>query len=373
MSLMRFSAMVQKEFLQFIRDRRTLIIAFGLPMIFLLSFASASVDDIQNLPIAVVNEDMDGSLSRDVIAELEKSQLLTTSIYYNSVHDARQAVINGEVWGAIIIPSGFSEGIQMSRIAPLVFYLDNSKLLMRLVQPEFYAITSKLSQQFSIQFQTANVLPGVHVEAVAIPVFGTLSTTASSAPLAVALVLQQTGIILTAVSITREKEQGTFEHLVVTPVTILEILFSKFVTYFILSSIIATIMYGAMSIGYSLDLFGSLISVSVLTMLYIVVSIGMGLIIAVTSANQLQALQVGSFLLLPAMIFSGMLIPIEGMKTYARIIAYLNPVYLYSTGMTKILQSRLSIFNMNDIVIQMLLIIVVTFGLSVKTFSKTIK
>ena len=369
--------MMKKEYRQFLRDRRTLAISFGIPLVIIIIFGVGfgELGEVEDVSIALVNEDTAGNLSWDVVEEFEKSKMLHLSVYYSSIYDAKEAIKSGRVMGAVIIPSSFSEGISTSGVGSIIFLFDNTKLFLITLHmlSEVHAISAKLSQQYFMQLYAQTRQVSVLVETVDIPVFGGLTPIKCFSPLLVGLVIQQIGIMMTAVSVTREKERGTFEQLIVTPVTSTEFLLSKFLLYLIVSTAVALVMFEVLISGFDLPLHGSMPDAIALTILMSCVSVGLGLVIAVRSTNQMQAIQIGSFLMIPTLFFSGTFMPLEMMAPYARFLVYLNPVYHYSNSLNKFMTSGIGLMDMPGTTLGLLLFTITTIGLSVKAFTKKVK
>jgi len=168
-----------------------------------------------------------------------------------------------------------------------------------------------------------------------------------------ALILQMVPTSLISVSICRERERGTFEQFIMTPVTVIDVIFGKLTAYFIATISDAVLSLFTAMLLFDIKLRGSFLNMFIVSTVFLINSLSMGLLISVFSRNQLQAYQASVFIFIPAMLFSGMLIPVDILSREAQIIAALIPMYYFMTAFRNVALKGWDLWMVTDQLIKM--------------------
>ena len=320
--LRRLRGMVRKEALQVLRDPSSIAIAFVLPMILLLLFGYGVSLDAKLVPIAVVVEHPSAQTS-SFLAGLRQSPYFKPVDFGSSIHRAEQALIEGRVDGIMWMRSNFTREMLSGGEAPvgvIVNGVDANNA--RIIQGYVDGVWSNWIQQFAIsQGQPLSVPVLVQQRIWFNP---ELRSRNFLVPGLVAVIMTLIGALLTAMVIAREWERGTMEALMVTPISVREILLGKLIPYFLLG------MGGmALSVAMAVWLFqvplqGSLAVLFGASALFLLAALGMGLLISTVAKNQFVAGQVAIITtFLPAFILSGFIFDIGSMPVPIQVITHI--------------------------------------------------
>ena len=292
-------SILKKEFMHLRRDRSTIFIALMIPMIQMTIFGFAIDFDIRHIPSAVV--DLDHSReSRDYATKLTSSGYIDFVAHPNTPDEANDLVRKGTVKVVVTIPSGFAREQLAHRPAPVGVMLDGSDSQVAL----------RARSAFSSGGSTANA----QVDARMTVLYNPTSRTATfMIPGLMAVILQIVCVSLTAFSIVREKENGTLEQLMVTPVSRLGLMIGKIIPYLCLSMAELVIVLIAANLVFNVPARGSLILLTIMTLPFIFAALAIGLLISTISKTQAQAMQMVQLTLLPSILLSGYIAPRETM------------------------------------------------------------
>lgn len=316
---------VKKELIQLVRDPRTITMVLMMPIAVTLLFGIGyGGKGSGKYPITIVDLDgRDGSLK--FIQELRNSKLFEVRAIYKSKGQGFSSVYSGEVYASLIIPEGFTEDLMRGKATRVELYYDVSNpTVAQAIMQAVGVVTQKYQEWAASTFGTFAIQPMFYT------VYGPkVERIESFIPTLMALILQMVPTSLISVSICREREKGTFEQFIMTPVKPFDVVFGKLIAYFI-----ATILDGVLSLMtviliFNVELRGSLVDMTVVSIVFLLSSLSMGLLISVFSKNQLQAYQASIFTFIPSMLFSGMLIPVEILGPEAKTIASLIPMYYF--------------------------------------------
>lgn len=323
--LQKMLTIIRKELIQLIRDPKTVAMVLMMPIMVTILFGIGyGGKGSGKYPITIVDLD-GGDGSQRFIQELKNSKLFEIRAIYKSKGQGFSSVYSGEVYASLIIPEGFTEDLMMGRATRVELYYDASNpTVAQAIMQAVGVVTQQYQEWAASTFGTFAIQPMFYT------VYGPrVEKIESFIPTLMALILQMVPTSLISVSICREREKGTFEQFIMTPVRPFDIVFGKLVAYFI-----ATISDSILSLMTAILLFdvrlrGSLIDMTVVSIVFLLSSLSMGLLISVFSKNQLQAYQASIFTFIPSMLFSGMLIPVEILGPEAKAIASLIPMYYF--------------------------------------------
>lgn len=331
-SLYRMQAVILKELIQLRRDRMTLGMVVMIPLIQLILFGYAINTNIRQIPVAVVDLS-DTALSRMLLQTITATQVVTVTEHYSNIAEAQAAITAARVRAALIIPDDLSQRLVRSdsigkgtppatstetsrpiaqwlvdgsdtMIASAIKGLRQMPLTELMRQP-----TNRLTSTFEItllfnpeQRTAVNIVPGL-----------------------VGIILTMTMIMFTSAAIVRERERGNLELLINTPVRAIELMIGKIIPFIVIGGIQVSIIIGMGYLLFDVPFNGSLAQFTVVTFLFIAASLTLGLFISTLANNQLQAMQMTIFVLLPSILLSGFIFPYEGMPKVAQYIAEILP------------------------------------------------
>ncbi|OYD25681.1 ABC transporter permease [Oceanimonas baumannii] len=312
----RIQAVMMKEFRQLSRDRLTFAMVIMVPLLQLLLFGYAINTKVRHIPVALVDQAQTGD-SRGLSARLEASGLVTFSERLLLPSEAESAIKAGRVRAALVLPADLSRRRQDDR--PLGQWLVDgtdpllaAALLRQASLPEVperpdahasFAVTLLFNPE---QRAAVNIIPGL-----------------------IGVILTMTMVLFTALAVVRERERGNLEWLITTPVTPMELMIGKIVPYIFAGLVQLVIILVLGVVLFNLPVNGSPLQLLLATLLFIAASLVLGLVISTLARNQLQAMQMTVFVLMPSILLSGFMFPYDGMPEAARWLAEALPATHY--------------------------------------------
>ena len=330
MDHVRFLAVAKKEWIQIRRDTRSVVMAFVLPLFLLLFFGYAITWDVNDIPIAVLDED--GSReSRELVEAFVSSGYFTVVGHLESAADGDHRLVVGSAAGILTIPPGYSSALTTpGRVAEVQLLLDGSD-----------ANTATISLNYADAIVTRHGVSAALGGRPAVPVIALESRTWYNpnlesrhmiVPGLIAVIMSIIAAMLTALTIAREWERGTMEQLAATPVSRLEVVVGKLAPYLCIGlfDVAVTVVAGILIFGTPLN--GSVLLLAVLTLLFLTGALGLGIFISAAVKSQVLATQIAMVATyLPAVLLSGFMFDIASMPTVLRGITYLIPARYYVT------------------------------------------
>ncbi len=336
-------ALIVKELLAILRDPRSRMVLIGPPLIQLLVFGYAATFDLNHVPIAIYNQDH-SQASRDLVALFLGSPTFTVKGNLDSRHRVNALIDSRQVEMVLVIDRRFTRDLLTHRPARVQLILDgrnsNTALLI-----EGYADT--ILNDFSLTWARAH--GGPRPPAV-LDVRSRYNPTLASrwfiVPGIIALLTQVETLLVVGLSVARERETGTFDQLLVTPLRQIDILLGKGLPGLLVGGIEASVIIAATVFWFHVPLRGGLFPLYLGLLLYVLSITGIGLAISALAATQQQAL-LGAFLfLVPSIILSGFATPIANMPTWIQDLTLVNPmryflvivrrVFLEGTGLSQL-------------------------------------
>ncbi|WP_373699667.1 ABC transporter permease [Neisseria dentiae] len=315
----RLSALIKKEFRQLVRDKSNLMVGLGLPAVLILIFGYGITLDVKNVPLAVVSQSP-SAVSQQMIESIDGSPYITVK-QVASQQAAKELIISHQAGGMLYIPPDFAaqlsagtakvqllvNGGDQSRAQALLGYVSGAVNLW-LQEQGLAGAGGGVTVVDRIWFNAAN------------------SSTWYLVPGLIVLIMTLVGAFLTALVMAREWERGTLESLFVTPVHSVEILLAKIVPYFCVGMVGLVMCLVAARLLFNVPIHGSLWLVMGSGMLYMLVSLALGLLISAATKNQFVASQVAllaSFM--PSMMLSGFMFDLRNVPEAINIIGHLLP------------------------------------------------
>ncbi len=328
---LRLRQMLVKEFIQVFRDKRTRFILFGPPIIQMVIFGYAANLDIQHVPIAILDYE-NSQVSRDFVSRFEGSRYFDVRARTLDREKLRQLVDRGDVTLAMQVNDGFSELLSKGQTARVQVIVDASNSNSALVSLGYVnQVASKFAQDYQEKMlnRTAPsllpLMPAIVLERQ--PWFNPdLRSQWFFVPGVMGNLITLVIVLLTAFAIVREREIGTLEQIMVTPIRQAEFILGKTIPFFLIGLLDAVLITAVGTLWFQVPLRGSLLVLSVGTVLYLFCVLGIGLLISTLSENQQQAMVTAFFFFMPAIIFSGFASPISSMPTALQWLTYANPL-----------------------------------------------
>jgi ABC-2 type transport system permease protein len=325
-SLARIWAVLLKEFLQMRRDRLTVAMVVGLPLAQLFLFGFAINFNPKALPTAISVDDS-GTFARSVVAALRNSSYFDIVAETNSPTGARQLLQEGKVLFVVEIPVNFTRDIMRGTQPDLLIEADASDPAASGFALGAFTGLAASALKDDLKGPLASRAQGPPpFNAITHLLYNPESNTRYSIiPGLLAVILTMTMVLMTCLALTRERERGTYENLLAMPVTPVEIMIGKIAPNVVVGAIQSTIILLAAKYIFHVPLVGSLLLLAFALSIYIVANLAVGYTFSTLAQNQLQAMQMTMFFLLPAILLSGFAFPFAGMPVWAQTIGEVLP------------------------------------------------
>ncbi|MFC5411240.1 ABC transporter permease [Larkinella bovis] len=324
----RFMAFVKKEFFHILRDRRTLLILFGLPLVQVLLFGFALTNEIKNARIAILDNDKSPH-SQQITSKLLSSGYFQLRENLRSNADLERAFRRGDIKLAVVFPTGFTSDFEHGRSAQIQLLADATEQNTAISLTNY---ASAIIRDYTTGL-SPNVQPPMTIDVRSRMVFNPeLKGAFVFVPGVMAMVLLLVSALMTSVTIARERETGTLEVLMVSPLTQGQILLGKVVPYLLLSFINGCIIIALGVFALKVPLNGSLVLLLAETLLFIFLALSIGIFISSLVETQLVAMFASLMaMLLPTIFLSGFIFPIESMPKPLQLVSSIIPAKYFIT------------------------------------------
>lgn len=328
---MRIRAVMRKEFIHVLRDIRTLAVVIVLPVLMLILYGYAINLDVRHLRTAILDEDRT-SASREFIRSLQHNEYFDMVLYLGRPEEADMVLERGGAKLVFVIPRGFGRDVASGKRPQVQALIDGSD-----------STTATIAQSYVLGFlQTISVdyarrqaaRAGLPAERLAMPFDfqprvwynPEMKSTYFIVPGLIAVILMQISALLTSLTIVRERERGTIEQLVVSPIMPHELMIGKIVPYVIIAFADVLLVLAAGRLLFGVPLRGSVVLLLVHSAVFLFASMGIGLLISVIARTQLVAF-IAAILgtMLPSVLLSGFMFPISAMPQVLQYLTYLIP------------------------------------------------
>jgi len=316
-SLQRILAVVRKEVRQLRRDRLTFGMIVGIPVIQLLMFGYAINMDVRNLDAAVA--DLSGtSASRQMVMDMSETQIIKVIKQVESADDLEHLMRQGKISVGIYIPPDFDRRLDQADRSAMQLLVDGSDTVVQgaaaqLAQVAQQSRTSPYNDRPPIMELRTYYNPERR-------------SPVNTVPGLIGVILTMTMIMFTAVAIVRERERGNLEMLITTPVRTPELMLAKITPYVFIGLIQVSLVLLLGRFLFQVPIAGSLLDTYIITLVFIIANLALGLVISTLVSTQFQAMQLSFFVLLPSILLSGFIFPFAGMPRPAQIIAEALPL-----------------------------------------------
>ncbi len=317
----RFLSFIQKEFHHILRDRRSLLILFGMPIIQILLFGFAITNEIKNAHIAILDNSHD-EITRKLIDKIASSGFFRVEMI-DSDRDIERSFQKGKIKAVLEFKANFSQELTKNGLAGVQIISDaTDPNTAKTINNYLLAIL----QGFLKEFNKGTPLPeqiDIRTRMLYNP---ELKGVFMFVPGIMTIILMLISALMTSISIAREKEMGTMEVLLVSPLNPLQVILGKVIPYVLLSVINAVVIILLSLYVFKMPVQGSLLLLGLESILFIITSLSLGILISNISDTQQSAMMISLMgLNLPAILLSGFIFPISSMPIYLRIISNILP------------------------------------------------
>jgi ABC-2 type transport system permease protein len=326
-ALQRLLAVFVKEFQQMRRDRLTFAMAIGIPILQLLLFGYAINTDPKGLPTAVVSTDA-GPLARSVVAAMQNTGYFRITHPAANAAEADELMARGDVQFIVTIPPDFAQRLvrgehpallvsadatdpsasgnaiaALDDAARAALQHDATGALHRLA-PADAAFETRVHRRYNPEgLSRVNIVPGL-----------------------IGTILTMTMVMLTGLAMTRERERGTMENLLATPVRPIEVMLGKILPYIVIGYVQLAVILAAAALLFEVPMQGSVVLLLAMIGLFMLANLAVGFTFSTLARNQLQAMQMTFFFFLPSMLLSGFMFPFRGMPGWAQTLGEVLPL-----------------------------------------------
>jgi ABC-2 type transport system permease protein len=323
----RTLSLIRKEFLHILRDPRALMVMFAMPIVQLLLLGYAATTDVEHLRTAVFDGDKSAA-SRELIEAYRASSYFDVGLYVESEAQLEHLVNSEQARAGLVIPAGYGEKLADGGQAQVAFVIDGSDPS---VANAVFAASQSVGQAQSMRIMERTMgldpddLPGVQIRP-RVWYNPEMKSTNFMIPGIMGMILYFMTALFTAMSIVREREQGTIEQLIVTPIRPLELIVSKVVPYVFISffDVLEVLVIGVLWFGVPIR--GSLGLLLGLSALFLLTSLGIGIFISSVASTQQEAMLLTFLTVFPSVFLGGLFFPIEAMPGWLQAITCVIPL-----------------------------------------------
>jgi ABC-2 type transport system permease protein len=323
----RFLAVLTKEFIQMRRDRLTFAMMVGIPMIQLILFGFAINADPKELPTAVRVADH-SEFSRSFVRALENSGYFKVTAQPRNEIEAERLIAEGDVQFVVSIPENFARKLARGERPAILVEADatDPTAVGNAVGALSQLAQSALNRDLQGALQPLQGKPAPFEVRIHRRYNPEGITQYNIVPGLMGVILTMTMIMQTGLAMTRERERGTMENLLATPVRPFEVMTGKIVPYILVGYIQVTLILLAARLIFGVPILGSVVLLYTVVLAFIAANLSVGLMFSTVAKNQMQAMQMTFFFFLPSMLLSGFMFPFRGMPEWAQNVGSLLPL-----------------------------------------------
>ncbi len=320
-------SIARKELLHIFRDPRTLAIMFLMPVVQLLLLGYAATTDVKHLATAVLDQDR-SARSRALIEAYRASGYFDIVRYVDDEEELAWAVDSGAARAALLIPAGYELALKRGEQVKVGFVIDGSDPN---VATTALAAAQGVGQAQSVEIVRQAVgsrleaVPGIEVHP-RVWYNPEMDSTNFMIPGLMGMILQMLTMLFTAIAIVREREQGTIEQLIVTPIRPLELILGKVAPYVVIAFLDLLEILAIGVFWFGVPIHGSVPLLLGLSFLFLLTSLGFGLLISTISKTQQEAMMLTFFVMLPSIFLSGYFFPVDAMPLFLQYVSKVIPL-----------------------------------------------
>jgi ABC-type multidrug transport system, permease component len=363
-----FGAMFRKELTQMLRDRGTLLFAIAVPVFELILFGVIDMN-AKNIPTAIFDQSHSQE-SRRLIEQFGNTSYLRVTQMVDSRAALQHQIVAGHAQVAVEIPPDYARNLAANRQAHVLIMIDGSDSSIA-NQALSAANGVVLFNSIQALIEKSSALPAV--EAHPVMMFNPDMRSANLLiPGLISILLTFSGTILSAFAIVKERERGTLEQLMVTPVSPLAVVTGKLLPYLGLAYLQLLIILFLMRVLFRVPIHGSLTLLLVLSPVYLLSLLSVGLLVSSRAKSQMEAMQRAMGIMLPSVLLSGYIFPIASLPLPLRVVSYILPATHYIKIARGIVIRGATFYDLWEPVVALLVISAVLIAASARAFQKTV-
>lgn len=367
---------IRKEFIQLRRDRRMFFIVFFSPVLQLFLLGYAANLDIRNIPVVFCDLDATRT-SRDFIVQFPASGYFSLQATVDRIEDVDEYIDRGKASLAVILPRGMGRrlaGRESVRVQVIVDGAESQSAIVGLNYATMIGL--KYSRQILLE-RLRSASPGFNIPRVEPEVRVWYNPELRSRnfmiPGVLAMVLMIITMMLTSLGIVKEKELGTMEQLIVTPLRPHELVLGKLLPFFLIGLVEITVVVAVAVFGFGVPVKGSVWLLFGLSPTFMLTTLGLGLFISTISRNQQQAMLTAAFFIIPQIILSGFVFPIQNMPRLIQWLTYVVPLRYFLVIIRGLFLKAVGLSALWDETAALLVFGLAILGLSVLRFRKKLE
>jgi ABC-2 type transport system permease protein len=370
----RLRSIIRKEFIQIVRDPRTLLIMFIMPIIMLFLLGFAATNDVRNVPTAVFDQDHSAA-AHDLISAFRAADYFQFVADVDSVEELKWLVDTGQARAGLIIPPDYERRLTAGQQAQVAFVIDGSDPT---IAGSALSAATLIGQSKATAVMRAALEQRAQGSAAAAPIEvrtqvwynPDLVTAYFMIPGLIGVILQFLAVLLTSTAIVRERERGTIEQLIITPIRSWELIVGKLTPYVLIAffALLEVLIIG--TLVFNMPINGSVPLLLALSGLFLVTTLGIGLLISTIARTQFEAMLLAVFSSLPMMFLSGFFFPLAAMPPFLQAISYLIPLRYFLIIVRSILIKGVGLEAVLGEVVALVIFGVAVMGIAARRFHK---
>jgi ABC-2 type transport system permease protein len=372
----RFRALIKKEMIHMLRDPRTLVFIFLMPIMQLVLLGFVNNTDVKNVPTAIFNQD-NSRASRALLDAFNATEYFSFDYAVYSQAEVYNLIDSGKAEVGIIIPPNYGADLAIGKSADVLVLLDGANPT---VAGSVLSATALVGQAHGANVRTKQLSLQGPARGGASPVDvrtrvlynPDLISSYNLVPGLIAMILFQTATSLTALAIVKERERGTIEQLIVTPIRSWELVVAKIIPYILVSFANTVLIMAVGTFLFGVPLRGSLILLFSLVGLYLLPTLGLGLLISTAARTQQQAQLMTMPIMLPSMLLSGVFFPMSSLPVFLQMIGNLLPLTYFVYILRSILIKGVGLNMIVPQVVALTIFAILLLGLAARRFQKTL-
>ncbi len=329
----RLLSIIRKEFIQIMRDKRTLVLALVFPVLQLFLLSYAATNDVRNVPLAVFDQDR-GPAARALLDAYRAADYFRLTYDVNSEAEMRTLIDRGDARAGLVIPPDYGQQLKGTGVGHVAFVLDGSDPT---VASTALAAAQQIAQSYATTILADRQAQRGQPASLTLPVDvrtqvwynPDLNSAYFMVPALVGMILQLLTSILTSGAVVREYERGTIEQLIVTPIRPWELVVGKLMPFVILALVNTVEVLALGTWWFNVPVRGDLLLIAGASCLFLVSGLGIGLLASTLANTQQEAILTVFMTILPSIFLSGFFFPLEAMPGFLQAASYLVPLRYY--------------------------------------------
>jgi ABC-2 type transport system permease protein len=367
----RIMSIIRKEFIQIMRDPRTLVVMFIMPLMQLILLGYAATTDVRNIALALYDQDRSAE-SRHLVDAFVASGQFRVTHYVAGQRELAALIDAGEVRAGLIIPPDYHRDLTSGRGAQVIFVLDGSDPSVAsssLSAARLIGQVEATSVQQQVVARRGGAVPPIEVRT-RVWYNPDMASAIFMIPGLIGLLLQLQATLLTASAIVRERERGTIEQLIVTPIRPVELIIGKIAPYAVIALLIMIEVLLLGTFWFRVPIQGSLGLLLAISCLFLISTLAIGLLISAVANTQQEAFLLTFLTLLPSVFLSGYIFPIAAMPLALQLVSGMIPLTYFLIVVRGIVIKGVDLAALMPQVISLTIFGVVLLGLAMTRFRK---